>query len=138
MEGSGVVGPLVWCLYFGKFYSSALTMLLLADGTFDTLLQSFHAFYVTLNASPFGDCVDFRGVLRASFSSPSSDLFSVFCQFYIFWHGWCFFAVNQPDGSLIFYCHGKHAALALTSNGTCLDRPELEQCFLQTPSYAEI
>ena len=91
MEGSGVVGPLVWCLYFGKFYSSALTMLLLADGTFDTLLQSFHAFYVTFNASPFGDCVDFWGVLRASFSSPSSDLFSVFCQFYIFWHGWCFF-----------------------------------------------
>ena len=31
----------------------------LADGTFDTLFQSFHAFYVTFNASPFGDCVDF-------------------------------------------------------------------------------
>jgi len=49
-----------------------------------------------------------------------------------------FFAVNQRGGSLIFYCHGKHAALALTSNATFLDRPELEQCFLQTPSYAEI
>lgn len=69
--------PVLW----GSFTVQLSQCCFLADGTFDTLLQSFHAFYVTFNASPFGDCVDFWGVLKASFSSPSSDLFSVFCQF---------------------------------------------------------
>lgn len=91
MEGSGVVGPLVWCLYFGKFYSSALTMLFFGWWNVWHASPIFPRFYVTFNASPFGDCVDFWGVLRASFSSPSLVCFLCFASFYIFWHGWCFF-----------------------------------------------
>lgn len=81
MEGSGVVGPLVWCLYFGKFYSSALTMLFFGWWNVWHASPIFPRFLCNIQCIPIWRLCGLLRRPQGFLFIPVFGLFSVFCQF---------------------------------------------------------